>query len=173
MNYPVKGQYAWLSAADGYVLYIENFQSVFIKVTFLLTRFTFFPFLGRVITVPGDVTKVTRVIQGEPTITKVTRVIEGAPSVTKVTRVIEGQPSITKVTRVIEGQPSMTKVTRVIEGDSSMTRFIEGPEYSVTSSTDMELYDFGEDSEGVTTFIQEGTRRVPQRRVQGGVRRRT
>ncbi|XP_009290067.1 periostin, osteoblast specific factor b isoform X3 [Danio rerio] len=116
-------------------------------------------FMRRVITVPGDVTKVTRVIQGEPTITKVTRVIEGAPSVTKVTRVIEGQPSITKVTRVIEGQPSLTKVTRVIEGDPSMTRVIEGPEYSVTSSTDTELYDFGEDSEGITTFIQGGVRR--------------
>uniref|UniRef100_A0A8C2ZPI7 Periostin, osteoblast specific factor b n=1 Tax=Cyclopterus lumpus TaxID=8103 RepID=A0A8C2ZPI7_CYCLU len=76
-----------------------------------------------------DVTKVTRVIQGEPTLTKVTRVIEGEPSFTKVTRVIEGEPSFTKVTRVIEGEPSFTKVTRVIEGEPSftkVTRVIEG-----------------------------------------------
>uniref|UniRef100_A0A3B4BPT4 Periostin, osteoblast specific factor b n=1 Tax=Pygocentrus nattereri TaxID=42514 RepID=A0A3B4BPT4_PYGNA len=79
--------------------------------------------------IPGDVTKVTRIIQGEPIITKVTRVIEGEPSITKVTRVIEGEPSITKVTRVIEGQPSITKVTRVIEGEPTLTkvtRVIEG-----------------------------------------------
>uniref|UniRef100_A0A665VBB3 Periostin-like n=1 Tax=Echeneis naucrates TaxID=173247 RepID=A0A665VBB3_ECHNA len=64
-----------------------------------------------------EMSRVTSVIQGEPTITKVTRVIEGQPSVTKVTRVIEGQPSVTKVTRVIEGQPSITKVTRVVSGN--------------------------------------------------------
>uniref|UniRef100_A0A8C4GII8 Periostin, osteoblast specific factor a n=1 Tax=Dicentrarchus labrax TaxID=13489 RepID=A0A8C4GII8_DICLA len=90
-------------------------------------------------TVP-DVTKVTRIIEGEPTVTKVTRVIEteptvtkvvieGEPVITKVTRVVQGDPSITKVTRVIEGDPSITKVTRVIEGDPSITkvtRVIEG-----------------------------------------------
>uniref|UniRef100_A0A8C9ZPJ8 Periostin, osteoblast specific factor b n=1 Tax=Sander lucioperca TaxID=283035 RepID=A0A8C9ZPJ8_SANLU len=64
---------------------------------FNVVKHVFFAF-----TVP-DVTKVTRVIQGEPSVTKVTRVIEGQPSVTKVTRVIEGEPSVTKVTRVIEG----------------------------------------------------------------------
>uniref|UniRef100_A0A671L8I3 Periostin n=1 Tax=Sinocyclocheilus anshuiensis TaxID=1608454 RepID=A0A671L8I3_9TELE len=77
-----------------------------------------------------NVSHVNTIIQREPTMTKVTRVIEGDPRITKVTRVIEGQPSITKVTRVIERDPSISKVTRVIEG----------PEYSVTSSTDMELY---------------------------------
>uniref|UniRef100_A0A667YZV6 Periostin n=1 Tax=Myripristis murdjan TaxID=586833 RepID=A0A667YZV6_9TELE len=49
-----------------------------------------------------------------PEITKVTRVIEGEPTFTKVTRVIDGEPSFTKVTRVIQGEPSITKVTRVI-----------------------------------------------------------
>uniref|UniRef100_A0A8C9ZV21 Periostin, osteoblast specific factor b n=1 Tax=Sander lucioperca TaxID=283035 RepID=A0A8C9ZV21_SANLU len=79
------------------------------------TPFTFCKSVKRCTLFP-DVTKVTRVIQGEPSVTKVTRVIEGQPSVTKVTRVIEGEPSVTKVTRVIEGEPSITKVTRVIEG---------------------------------------------------------
>ncbi|XP_017346349.1 periostin, osteoblast specific factor b isoform X1 [Ictalurus punctatus] len=85
-------------------------------------------FMKRVITVP-EVTKVTRVVQGQPSVTTVTRVIEGAPSVTKVTRVIEGDPSLTHVTRVIEGDPTFTKVTRVIEGEPSLThvtRVIEG-----------------------------------------------
>uniref|UniRef100_A0A665VJ49 Periostin, osteoblast specific factor a n=1 Tax=Echeneis naucrates TaxID=173247 RepID=A0A665VJ49_ECHNA len=65
-----------------------------------------------------EVTKVVKVVEGEPSITKVTRVIEtGEPTITKVTRVIEtGEPTITKVTRVVEGSPTITKVTRVIEG---------------------------------------------------------
>ncbi|KAK5918062.1 hypothetical protein CgunFtcFv8_002861 [Champsocephalus gunnari] len=91
----------------------------------------------RVIEGEPTITKVTRVIEGEPTITKVTRVIEGEQSITKVTRVIEGEPSITKVTRVIEGEPSITKVTRVIEGEQSITkvtRVIEG-EPSITEVT--------------------------------------
>uniref|UniRef100_A0A8D0D9G7 Periostin, osteoblast specific factor b n=1 Tax=Sander lucioperca TaxID=283035 RepID=A0A8D0D9G7_SANLU len=82
------------------IKYISGFRYQEIPLTFMIP----------------DVTKVTRVIQGEPSVTKVTRVIEGQPSVTKVTRVIEGEPSVTKVTRVIEGEPSITKVTRVIEG---------------------------------------------------------
>uniref|UniRef100_A0A6Q2XTY8 Periostin, osteoblast specific factor a n=1 Tax=Esox lucius TaxID=8010 RepID=A0A6Q2XTY8_ESOLU len=91
----------------------------------------------RVIEGEPSITKVTRVIEGEPSITKVTRVIEGEPSITKVTRVIEGEPSITKVTRVIEGEPSVTKVTRVIEGEptfNKVTRLIEG-EPSITKVT--------------------------------------
>lgn len=36
------------------------------------------------------------------------------PEVTKVTRVIEGEPSITKVTRVIESPTTVRKVTRVV-----------------------------------------------------------
>ncbi|XP_015197509.1 periostin isoform X3 [Lepisosteus oculatus] len=75
-----------------------------------------------------------------PQITKITRVVDGQPSITKVTRVIEGEPAITKVTRVIEGDPALTKVTRVIEGDPTLTkvtRVIEGPQYAVTHvSTD-------------------------------------
>uniref|UniRef100_A0A672GPZ9 Periostin n=1 Tax=Salarias fasciatus TaxID=181472 RepID=A0A672GPZ9_SALFA len=57
-----------------------------------------------------DVTKVTRVIQSEPTITKVTRVIEAEPTITKVTRVVESNPTITKVTRVV------SNLHRCIEG---------------------------------------------------------
>ncbi|XP_051966414.1 periostin, osteoblast specific factor b [Xyrauchen texanus] len=121
------------------IKYVSGYRFQEIPLTFM-TR--------KIITVPGDVTKVTRVIQGEPTITKVTRVIEGEPTIMKVTRVIEGEPTITKVTRVIEGEPSLTKVTRVIE-------------------------DFGENSEDITRFIQEGTRIVPGRRVQDVPRRRT
>uniref|UniRef100_A0AAQ6A545 FAS1 domain-containing protein n=1 Tax=Amphiprion ocellaris TaxID=80972 RepID=A0AAQ6A545_AMPOC len=94
---------------------IKHRRTMLCACNFNVVKHTFFAFI-----VP-DVTKVTRVIQGEPSVTKVTRVIEGQPSVTKVTRVIEGQPSVTKVTRVIEGQPSVTKVTRVIEGEPSIT----------------------------------------------------
>uniref|UniRef100_A0A8D0D6T7 Periostin, osteoblast specific factor b n=1 Tax=Sander lucioperca TaxID=283035 RepID=A0A8D0D6T7_SANLU len=100
------------------IKYISGFRYQEIPLTFMM-KHVFFAF-----TVP-DVTKVTRVIQGEPSVTKVTRVIEGQPSVTKVTRVIEGEPSVTKVTRVIEGEPSITKVTRVIEG----------PQFSFSSGT--------------------------------------
>uniref|UniRef100_A0AAZ3P0K6 Periostin, osteoblast specific factor a n=1 Tax=Oncorhynchus tshawytscha TaxID=74940 RepID=A0AAZ3P0K6_ONCTS len=84
-----------------------------------------------------EITKVTRVIEGEPTLTKVTRRIEGVPSVTKVTRVIEGKPAITKVTRVVEGEPAITKVTRVIEGEpaiTKVTRFVDG-EPTITKVT--------------------------------------
>ncbi|XP_038820732.1 uncharacterized protein LOC120021165 [Salvelinus namaycush] len=69
-----------------------------------------------------EITKVTRVIKGEPTVTKVTRVIEGEPIITKVTRVVEGEPTFTKVTRVIEGEPIITKVTRVVEGEPTFTK---------------------------------------------------
>ncbi|XP_017564094.1 periostin, osteoblast specific factor b isoform X2 [Pygocentrus nattereri] len=153
----------------------------FIQIKFVSGyRFQEIPltFIKRVITVPGDVTKVTRIIQGEPIITKVTRVIEGEPSITKVTRVIEGEPSITKVTRVIEGQPSITKVTRVIEGEPTLTkvtrviegeptitRVIEGPQTEFITG-------FDTDSERLSKIIQEGTRRVPGRRVPAGSRAR-
>lgn len=59
-------------------------------------------------------TKVTRVIETEPTITKVTRVIEGKPSVTKVTRVIQREPSVTKVTRVVTGTYFLNEYTMPI-----------------------------------------------------------
>uniref|UniRef100_A0A672GRE6 Periostin n=1 Tax=Salarias fasciatus TaxID=181472 RepID=A0A672GRE6_SALFA len=68
-----------------------------------------------------DVTKVTRVIQSEPTITKVTRVIEAEPTITKVTRVVESNPTITKVTRVVsmlrkktQSKPDKEAIDRVI-----------------------------------------------------------
>ncbi|XP_072248228.1 periostin, osteoblast specific factor b isoform X2 [Leuresthes tenuis] len=103
---------------------------------------------------------VTRVIQEGPT--KVTRIVEGQPTFTKVTRVIEGEPSISKVTRVIEGQPTITKVTRVVSG----------PQYSVstgTSNIDLEGVDLSKittiegnanlDSDQLSRLIQTGNRR--------------
>ncbi|XP_028429700.1 periostin, osteoblast specific factor b isoform X3 [Perca flavescens] len=156
------------------IKYISGFRYQEIPLTFMKTIIT------RVQHVP-DVTKVTRVIQGEPSVTKVTRVIEGQPSVTKVTRVIEGQPSVTKVTRVIEGQPSVTKVTRVIEGEPSfskvtrviegepsftkVTRVIDGPQFSVSSGStnialeETDLSNIEGDAERLTKMIQAGNRR--------------
>ncbi|XP_044058955.1 periostin, osteoblast specific factor b isoform X2 [Siniperca chuatsi] len=110
-----------------------------------------------------------------PDVTKVTRVVQGEPSITKVTRVIEGQPSITKVTRVIEGQPSITKVTRVVSS----------PQYSVNTGTtniNLEGADLSEianiegnpnfGSERLTKIIQEGSSRRTKPRVLAGNRRR-
>ncbi|KAM3615358.1 uncharacterized protein V6R79_000909 [Siganus canaliculatus] len=85
-----------------------------------------------------------------PEITKVTRVIQGEPSITKVTRVIENEPSITKVTRVIENEPIVTKVTRVVTG----------PQYSVnTGTTDVDLEKITQlegnfDADSLTKIIQ-------------------
>lgn len=56
----------------------------------------------------------TKVIEGKPTITKITKVIETEPTFQKV--VVEGGPSITKLTKVFEGEPSTMQITRVIEG---------------------------------------------------------
>ncbi|KAK1882782.1 Periostin [Dissostichus eleginoides] len=127
------------------IKYISGFSYKEVPVTFFKRTITTTHYheivpetkVTRVIEGEPTITKVTRVIEGEPTITKVTRVIEGEQSITKVTRVIEGEPSITKVTRVIEGEPSITKVTRVIEGEPSftkVTRVIEG-EPSITTVT--------------------------------------
>ncbi|XP_015197512.1 periostin isoform X6 [Lepisosteus oculatus] len=108
-----------------------------------------------------------------PQITKITRVVDGQPSITKVTRVIEGEPAITKVTRVIEGDPALTKVTRVIEGDPTLTkvtRVIEGPQYAVTHvSTDGQHEIDGE----IKKILSEGTVRNPSRRIPTAPRRRT
>ncbi|XP_046891523.1 periostin, osteoblast specific factor b isoform X1 [Hypomesus transpacificus] len=166
--------------------YVSGFRYKEIPLTFMRSSITK---VTRVIEGQPTITKVTRVIEGEPSITKVTRVIEGEPSITKVTRVIEGQPTITKVTRVIEGEPSITKVTRVIEGEPSITkvtRVIEG-EPSITKVTRViegtDLSDFSTiqgnpellemDPDKIAKIIQEGTgRRVTGRRVQAGQRRR-
>uniref|UniRef100_A0A8D3BV76 Periostin n=1 Tax=Scophthalmus maximus TaxID=52904 RepID=A0A8D3BV76_SCOMX len=64
------------------------------------------------------VTKVTKVVEGEPVITKVTRVIGVEPTVTNV--VVEGEPVITKVTRVIGAEPTVTRV--VVEGEPVITK---------------------------------------------------
>uniref|UniRef100_A0A8C3G4G6 Periostin n=1 Tax=Cyclopterus lumpus TaxID=8103 RepID=A0A8C3G4G6_CYCLU len=127
------------------IKFISGFSYEEIPLTFIIPGVTK---VTRVIQGEPTITKITRVIEGEPTFTKVTRVIEGEPTVTKVTRVIEsepvitevvvkGEPEITKVTRVIEGKPSLTHVTRVIEGEPSLThvtRVIEG-EPSLTHVT--------------------------------------
>uniref|UniRef100_A0A8C6SM12 Periostin, osteoblast specific factor a n=1 Tax=Neogobius melanostomus TaxID=47308 RepID=A0A8C6SM12_9GOBI len=107
-----------LMATNGVVHVVKNVLYPGGKYRSDLITISFFP------PVP-DMTKVIRVIGGEPSITTVTRVIEGEPTITKVTRVIETEPVVTevrvkaepiKVTRVIEGKPTITKVTRVIEG---------------------------------------------------------
>ncbi|XP_041116219.1 periostin-like isoform X2 [Polyodon spathula] len=154
--------------------------------------------ITKVIQGEPSITKVTRVIEGNPSITKVTRVIQGEPSVTKVTRVIEGQPSITKVTRVIQGEPEL----RIVDGGETFTKVIQGPHYKVTRVTSdgqidddetlTKLLEEGpqftqvsthvtegdpqlvEESERITKLIQEGpVRRIPNRRIPAGQRRRT
>nr|XP_046186707.1 periostin-like [Oncorhynchus gorbuscha] len=121
------------------IKYVSGFSYTKIPLTFIkrtITTTTHVRAESHVDSVP-EITKVTRVIEGEPTLTKVTRRIEGVPSVTKVTRVIEGKPTITKVTRVVEGEPAITKVTRVIEGEpaiTKVTRVIEG-EPTITKVT--------------------------------------
>nr|XP_046267130.1 periostin-like isoform X1 [Scatophagus argus] len=159
-------------------------------------------FLKRIITIETvpDVTKVTRVIQGDPTLTKVTRVIKGQPTITKVTRVIEteptvtkvvieGEPVITKVTRVIEGQPSITKVTRVIEGgnlDAEGKTFtggsrhttanepylIKGPDLSKITTIHGNPNLINEESERITKIIKEGGRFAAAKKAPAGMRRR-
>uniref|UniRef100_A0A8C9ZWU1 Periostin n=1 Tax=Sander lucioperca TaxID=283035 RepID=A0A8C9ZWU1_SANLU len=127
------------------IKFVSGFSYAEIPLTFIIPDVTK---VTRVIGGDPSVTKVTRVIEGEPSLTTVTRVIEGQPTITKVTRVtdtepivtkvvVKGEPVITKVTRVIEGDPSFTKVTRVIEGQPSLTkvtRVIEG-EPSLTTVT--------------------------------------
>ncbi|XP_077403219.1 periostin-like isoform X2 [Vanacampus margaritifer] len=85
----------------------------------------------RVIGGESSNTKVTRVIETDPTVTRV--VVDGEPSVTKVTRVIETDPTVTRV--VVDGEPSVTTVTRVIETDPTVTRVVVDGEPSVTTVT--------------------------------------
>uniref|UniRef100_A0A8C7K5D0 Periostin n=1 Tax=Oncorhynchus kisutch TaxID=8019 RepID=A0A8C7K5D0_ONCKI len=121
------------------IKYVSGYSYTKIPLTFIkrtITTTTHVQAESHVDSVP-EITKVTRVIEGEPTLTKVTRRIEGVPSVTKVTRVIEGKPAITKVTRVVEGGPAITKVTRVIDGEpaiTKVTRFVNG-EPTITKVT--------------------------------------
>uniref|UniRef100_A0A667YS14 Periostin n=1 Tax=Myripristis murdjan TaxID=586833 RepID=A0A667YS14_9TELE len=92
------------------IKYIQiKFVSGFSYAEIPLTFISKFPHTFLSCSTVPEITKVTRVIEGEPTFTKVTRVIDGEPSFTKVTRVIQGEPSITKVTRVIGSnlQPSI------------------------------------------------------------------
>ncbi|XP_071000845.1 periostin-like isoform X2 [Oncorhynchus clarkii lewisi] len=121
------------------IKYVSGFSYTKIPLTFIkrtITTTTHVQEESHVDSVP-EITKVTRVIEGEPTLTKVTRRIEGVPSVTKVTRRIEGVPSVTKVTRVIKGKPAITKVARVVEGEpaiTKVTRVVDG-EPTITKVT--------------------------------------
>ncbi|XP_029965117.1 periostin, osteoblast specific factor b isoform X2 [Salarias fasciatus] len=123
------------------IKYISGFRYQEIPLTFLIP----------------DVTKVTRVIQSEPTITKVTRVIEAEPTITKVTRVVESNPTITKVTRVVSSpQYSVSSGTTNVE--------MEGVSYSefstIQGGADM-------DPEKLAKMIQQGSTRGTSRRVVG------
>ncbi|XP_029028712.1 periostin-like isoform X2 [Betta splendens] len=128
-------------------------------------------------TIEGEstLTKVTRVIQSEPTQSKVTRVIEtdASPVLTKVTRFIEENPTVSKVT-VIEGKPSFTKVTRVIEGAQfdADGKGITGPDFSKITTIHGNPSLINEESERITKIIQEGGRFAAARRAPAGMRRR-
>uniref|UniRef100_A0A3Q0RF79 Periostin n=1 Tax=Amphilophus citrinellus TaxID=61819 RepID=A0A3Q0RF79_AMPCI len=84
---------------------------------------------------------------------KVTRVIEAEPSITKVIRVIEGDPSLTKVTRVIEGDPSLTKVTRSVY-DFGFCFVRLGPDFSRITTIHGNPSMIDEESERITKIIQ-------------------
>nr|DBA32587.1 TPA: hypothetical protein GDO54_000369 [Pyxicephalus adspersus] len=86
--------------------------------------------------IPGGETRITKIIQGEPSITKITQVVEGEPEFslikegeTKITKVIQ-EPIMTKITRLVEGEPEFTLVK---EGESHLTKVIQGgPEIKYT-----------------------------------------
>ncbi|XP_057676596.1 periostin-like isoform X2 [Corythoichthys intestinalis] len=146
------------------------------------------PSITEVVEGEPAITKVTRVIETEPTVTRVvvdgestitevTRVIETEPTVTRVVvrgeRVVEGEPSVTKVTRVV-GEPGVTKVTRVIEGGqmASEGMTISGPDFSriTTIHGDPSLVQM--ESERITKLIQEGGKFAAARKSPDGMRRR-
>ncbi|PIO38297.1 hypothetical protein AB205_0199030 [Aquarana catesbeiana] len=66
----------------------------------------------------STITRVTKVVEGKPEV----RVIPGGE--TRITKVIQGEPTITRVTQVVESDPEFslikegeTKITKVIQGD--------------------------------------------------------
>ncbi|XP_056140364.1 periostin-like isoform X2 [Lampris incognitus] len=94
---------------------------------------------------PEVVTKLTKVVESDPTFTKVTRfidrdpsitkmrvteteptvtevVIDGEPTITRLTKIIGGDPTITRLTEIIKGDPTITRLTKVVEGDPTITR---------------------------------------------------
>nr|XP_033486934.1 periostin, osteoblast specific factor b isoform X4 [Epinephelus lanceolatus] len=77
--------------------------------------------------------------------------------ISKVTRVIQGEPSVTKVTRVIEAQPSITKVTRVIEGPQYSVS--TGTTNIDLEGIDLSTLNVEGDAERLTKMIQAGNTR--------------
>lgn len=118
---PVKGLFVMLPAYKQNILCIEgqccadwNFN--------VNVKHTFFAFI-----VP-EVTKVTRVIHGEPTVTKVTRIIEGQPSITKVTRVVSGKCFV-----FLNQYVNLLNI--IYRSKKSKMLSSTGPQYSVSTGT--------------------------------------
>ncbi|XP_034461793.1 periostin-like isoform X2 [Hippoglossus hippoglossus] len=109
----------------------------------------------------------THYIETVPDVTKVTRVIEKEPTVTTVGD--EGDPSI--LTRIIEiGDPRVNKVTRVIEGgefDADGKR-ITGPDFSKITTIHSNPGLIQEESERITKLIKAGGKGAAIRRPPGG-----
>ncbi|XP_034461792.1 periostin-like isoform X1 [Hippoglossus hippoglossus] len=119
-------------------------------------------------TVP-DVTKVTRVIEKEPTVTTVGD--EGDPSI--LTRIIEiGDPRVNKVTRVIEGGEFDADGKRITGGARHTTvnepHIIEGPDFSKITTIHSNPGLIQEESERITKLIKAGGKGAAIRRPPGG-----
>ncbi|XP_077340297.1 periostin isoform X5 [Lithobates pipiens] len=71
----------------------------------------------------STITRITKVIEGKPEV----RVIPGGE--TRITKVIQGEPSITRVTHVVEGEPEFSLIK---EGETKITKVIQGPEIKYT-----------------------------------------
>ncbi|XP_077340296.1 periostin isoform X4 [Lithobates pipiens] len=127
--------------------------------------------------IPGGETRITKVIQGEPSITRVTHVVEGEPEFslikegeTKITKVIQ-EPTISKITRVIEGEPSFKLVK---EGETQITKVIGGgPEIKYTRVSTGIGGDISDDELKRRLEEEPQVRKVQTvRRIQGPVVRR-
>ncbi|XP_020669131.3 periostin isoform X8 [Pogona vitticeps] len=134
------------------------------------------------ITKKEDVKTITRVVGGTtirkeievPSITKVTKVIEGEPEFKLVregetiTKVIHGEPIIKKYTKIIDGHP-----VEVTEKQVTEERIIQGPELKYTQIT---TGGGAEAEETLKKLLEEETpvRKIQtSRRTQGSPRRRT
>ncbi|XP_072254758.1 periostin [Pyxicephalus adspersus] len=138
--------------------------------------------------VDGDsestITRVTKIVEGKPEV----RVIPGGE--TRITKIIQGEPSITKITQVVEGEPEFSLIK---EGETKITKVIQGPEIKytrVSTGIDGDISDdelkrrLEEEVTKVSKFIEGDTQLLedeelkrllqgePQvRRIQSGVRR--
>ncbi|KAG8452763.1 hypothetical protein GDO86_004523, partial [Hymenochirus boettgeri] len=77
----------------------------------------------------------------EPSVTKITRVIEGEPEFKviqgeTITKVIKGEPTITKITKVIEGDPEFKLIK---EGETRVTKVIQGGKIVLTVHLNLNL----------------------------------